>query len=60
MNRTAFATLVGLILGMALVFGSFGDMLVVALLGAIGFGVAKVIEGDVDLPSWLSRSRSSR
>ncbi|MGO9505357.1 MAG: hypothetical protein ACLPUO_28145 [Streptosporangiaceae bacterium] len=50
----------GLILGLALVFGSFGDMLIVALLGAIGYGVAKVIDGDVDVPGLLSRGRSSR
>ena len=34
MNRTALATVTGLILGLALVFGNFGDMLIVALLGA--------------------------
>jgi hypothetical protein len=60
MNRTALATLTGLILGLALVFGSFGDMLIVALLGAIGYGIAKVLDGDVDLTAWLSRSRTGR
>ncbi len=30
MNRTALATVTGLILGLALVFGNFGDMLIVA------------------------------
>ena len=34
MNRTALATVTGLILGLALVFGNFGDMLIVALFGA--------------------------
>ena len=29
MNRTALATVTGLILGLALVFGNFGDMLIV-------------------------------
>ena len=60
MNRTALATLTGLILGLALVFGSFGDMLIVALLGAIGYGIARVLDGDVDLTAWLSRSRTGR
>jgi hypothetical protein len=60
MNRTALATVTGLILGLALVFGNFGDMLIVALLGAIGYGIAKVINGDVDLQGWLSRSRYRR
>jgi hypothetical protein len=60
MNRTALATITGLILGLALVFGSFGDMLIVALLGAIGYGIARVLDGDVDLTAWLSRTRSGR
>jgi hypothetical protein len=60
MNRTALATVTGLILGLALVFGNFGDMLIVALLGAIGYGIAKVLNGDVDLQGWLSRSRYRR
>jgi hypothetical protein len=46
--------------GVALVFGSFGDMLIVALFGAIGYGIAKVLSGDVDVPGWLARSRSGR
>ncbi len=50
---------VGLILGLALVLTSFGDMLIVAIFGAIGFAVAKVIDGDLDLTSLLA-SRSSR
>jgi hypothetical protein len=60
MNRTALATITGLILGVALVFGGFGDMLIVALFGAIGYGIAKVLSGDVDVPGWLARSRSGR
>jgi hypothetical protein len=60
MNRTALATVIGLILGLALVFGNFGDMLIVALLGAIGYGVAKVFDGNLDVQGWLSRSRYRR
>ena len=60
MNRTALATVTGLILGLALVLGNFGDMLIVGLLGAIGYGVAKVLDGDMDVQGWLSRSRSRR
>ena len=58
MNRTALATITGLVLGLVLVFGNFGDMLIVALLGAIGYGIAKVLDGDLDMQGWLSRSRS--
>ena len=56
MNRTALATLTGLVLGLALVFGNFGDMLIVALFGAIGYGAAKVLDGDIDAQGWLSRA----
>ncbi len=58
MNRTALATITGLILGLALVFGNFGDMLIVALFGAIGYVIAKILDGDWDVAGWLSRSRS--
>ena len=60
MNRTALATVTGLLLGLALVFGSFGDMLIVALLGLIGYGIAKVLDGELDVQGWLSRGRSRR
>lgn len=60
MNRTALATITGLVLGLTLVFGNFGDMLIVALFGVIGYLVAKVLDGDIDAQAWLSRSRRSR
>jgi hypothetical protein len=58
MNRTALAIITGLILGLALVFGNFGDMLIVALFGAIGYVIAKILDGDLDVAGWLSRGRS--
>jgi hypothetical protein len=60
MNRTALATIVGLFLGITLVFGNFGDMLVVALFGAIGYGLAKVLDGDVDVNALLAKARTPR
>jgi hypothetical protein len=60
MNRTALATITGLVLGLTLVFGNFGDMLIVALFGVIGYLVAKVLDGDIDAQGWLSRTRRSR
>lgn len=60
MSRTFYATIVGLILGLAFVFGSFGDMLIVGLFGLIGYGIAKVLDGDVDLEALMSRARGGR
>jgi hypothetical protein len=60
MTHTALGTIVGLILGLALAFGTFGQMLIVALFAAIGFVVAKVVEGEIDLSSYFSGRRSSR
>jgi hypothetical protein len=60
MNRTALATLTGLVLGLALVFGSFGDMLIVGLFGLIGYVIAKVLDGDLDVQGWLTRARYRR
>ena len=59
-SRIALGTIVGLLLGIAIVFGNFGDMLVVALFGAIGYVVAKVIEGDLDLGPYMPRRRNER
>lgn len=60
MNRIALATITGLVLGVTLVFGDFGDMLIVALFGVIGYLAAKVLDGDIDAQAWLSRTRRNR
>jgi hypothetical protein len=60
MTRTTLGVLIGLALGLALAFGSFGQMLIVALFVVIGFVVAKVLEGDLDLGPYLSRRREGR
>jgi hypothetical protein len=60
MNRIALATITGLVLGIALVFGNFGDMLIVGLFGLIGYVIAKVLEGELDVQGWLTRSRFRR
>jgi hypothetical protein len=60
MVRKIFGTAVGLALGFALAFGSFGQMLIVAVFGAIGFGVAKVLTGDIDLAPYLSGRQGER
>jgi len=60
MTRTTLGIVIGLALGLALAFGSFGQMLIVALFAVIGFVVAKVLDGDLDLSPYLSRRRSDR
>ncbi len=59
-TRVTLGTLSGLALGLAIAFGSFGQMLIVALFGIIGYIVAKVLDGDLDLSPYLSRRRGSR
>ena len=56
MNRIAIGILVGLALGFAVAFGSFGDMLIVALFGVLGYGRAlarAVFEGVLRLINLL-------
>ena len=60
MTRTALGVVIGLALGLALAFGSFGQMLIVALFTVTGFVVAKVLQGDLDLGPYLSRWREGR
>ncbi len=58
MSRSTLGLLVGLFLGAVLVFDNFGGMLIVALIGVIGFAVGKVVDGELDLAQYLQgRSR---
>ncbi|MPY64290.1 hypothetical protein [Streptomyces spongiae] len=54
---------VGMIAGMALAFagyfGGFGAFLLVAALGAVGFVVGRLLEGDLELGDFF-RSRDHR
>jgi hypothetical protein len=60
MTRSTIGILIGLALGLALAFGNFGDMLIVALFGVIGFVVGRVLDGELDLSPYLSGRRSRR
>ncbi len=51
---------IGLALGFALAFGSFGQMLIVALFAAIGYGVSKFFAGEVNLAPYVQGRRSSQ
>ncbi len=57
MARSTLGLLVGFVLAFALVFGGFGDMLIVALFGAVGFVVPKVVDGELDAGALLSKVR---
>ncbi|MGI9119746.1 MAG: DUF2273 domain-containing protein [Acidimicrobiales bacterium] len=57
MQPTVVGLFTGLILGIVLVVGDFGDMLVVAFFGAIGYVVMKVVEGELDLGEVVERTR---
>jgi hypothetical protein len=59
MTRSTIGIFIGLLLGLALVLGDFGDMLIVALFGIIGFVIAKVLEGDIDIAQYLSGRRNN-
>jgi hypothetical protein len=56
--RTAHVGLfLGAILGFALIVEGFGEMLIVALFAAIGWLVASVLSGTVDLGEMLTAQR---
>ena len=60
MRASALGLIVGLISGMALVFGDFGDFLIVLLMGAIGYVVGRFLDGDLDVNRLLDRRRERR
>jgi hypothetical protein len=56
-NTTTVGVFVGLILGLAAVLGDFTDVFVVALFGIVGFVVAKILEGDIDITNYIGQNR---
>ncbi len=57
MSRVTIGLFTGLIIGLALALGGFGDALIVAFAGLVGWLVAKVLDGDIDLSEYLSGRR---
>ncbi|MEW1863229.1 hypothetical protein AB0399_23170 [Streptomyces sp. NPDC088194] len=55
MSRAVIGLLVGMALAFAGWFGGFGAFILVAALGAVGFAVGRLIEGDVE---WKAARRS--
>lgn len=60
MRTTDVGVLIGAVLGSVLVFRGLGEMLIVALAIAIGWVVAAVISGEVDVGAVLDRSSRGR
>lgn len=58
MTRTTLGILIGLVLGLVCALDSFGHMLLVALFAIIGYVVAKVLDGDIDLGPQVAALRS--
>jgi hypothetical protein len=58
MRASQVGLLLGALLGLALVLEGFGEMLIVALIAAIGWVVARVVEGELDLTEYLSGRRT--
>jgi len=59
MNNTQFGILVGLIVGIAWIAFGFASVLLGLIIAAIGYFVGKVLDGQVDLQSYIQRySRS--
>lgn len=55
MKTSQFAVLVGLLLGAALAFGSFGQFFLVLVFGAIGLAVGMVIDGRIEIRGLTDR-----
>jgi len=57
-RTTMFGTLVAILLAMTWAIVDFGAMLGVALAAVVGFVVAKVIDGELDLTEYLNRNKT--
>ncbi|MFG2130072.1 hypothetical protein ACGFNV_20005 [Streptomyces sp. NPDC048751] len=59
MNMAVVGMIAGMALAFAGYFGGFGAFLLVAALGAVGFGVGRFLEGDWELGDFF-RTREER
>lgn len=60
MNGTQIGLILGALLGLALILEGFGEMLVVALFSLIGWVVARVLQGDLDVGDLIERTSRNR
>lgn len=59
MNMAVVGMVVGMALGFAGYFGGFAAFLLVAALGAVGFGLGAFLDGDLE-PGEFFRTRNRR
>ncbi|MFF4541561.1 hypothetical protein OG410_10840 [Streptomyces sp. NBC_00659] len=59
MSLAVIGMIAGMALGFAGYFGGFGAFLLVAALGAVGFVVGRLVEGDLDIGDFF-RARDDR
>ena len=57
MSASVIGLIVGLALGFAGAFGGIGAFLIVLVLGAVGLGVGRWLDGHLDLSSLLGGGR---
>jgi hypothetical protein len=57
MRAAELGLITGLIAGLALAFGGFGEFLIVLVFGAIGLVVGKVVDGDLDITRYVGSDR---
>jgi len=56
MRNSTVGILLGAFLGYVLVIADFSDMLVVAFFALVGWVVARVVAGDLDLAEFFNRN----
>lgn len=57
MKATQTGLLAGLILGVAGAFGGFDAFIIALVLGAVGFVVGRLLDGQLDLDELIGRGR---
>jgi|GEM_PF-510054 uncharacterized membrane protein len=60
MRATGLGLITGLIAGLALAFGSFGDFLIVLVFGAIGLTIGRIVDGQLDVGHYVNRFNNRR
>ncbi|HZD60508.1 MAG TPA: DUF2273 domain-containing protein [Anaerolineae bacterium] len=55
MNNTQLGVLIGFILGVAWVAFGFQSVLLGIIIGAVGYFVGRVLDGQIDLQAYIQR-----